>query len=405
MSAANCCRVCAQPLFPGPLLSYRNMPAAAQGFPDAAPAHRVSAGAQPASGSSSGRGVRARFADAGADLDIFQCSGCGLVQLASGPVPYYREVIRAAGISRVLSEAKRGQFSEFIARHGLAGKKVLEIGCGRGEFLSILHQLPVEAHGIEYSEEAVRHCRDAGLRVSRGYPDAASGDIPGAPFDAFFLLMFLEHMPDPGASLCAIRRQLVPGGIGLIEVPNFDMMVRERLFSEFISDHLLYFSSETLHSALRWNGFEVIGTEELRDDYVLSVAVRKREPLDLSEFSRSQALVSDSLRSFIAGLPTGCVAAWGAGHQALAVLALSGIAPSIRYVVDSAPFKQGKFTPATHLPVVPPETLVSDPVAAVIVMAASYSDEVAAIIARDHGPKIQVAILRGDGLEIVGARR
>lgn len=385
------------------------MPAAAQGFPDAVPTHDGSAGVPPASCSASGRDARAPLsdvpADTGVDLDIYQCSGCGLVQLASEPVNYYREVIRAAGISQVLSEAKRRQFSEFIARHGLEEKKVVEIGCGRGEFLSILHELPVEAHGIEYSEEAVRHCRDAGLRVSRGYPDATSEGIPGGPFDAFFLLMFLEHMPDPGASLRAIRDQLVPGGIGLVEVPNFDMMVRQRVFSEFISDHLLYFSRETLLSTLRWNGFEVIGTEELRDDYVLSVTVRKREPLDLSEFSRCQEKLARELAGFLAGFPGGRVAVWGAGHQALAVLALSGIAPSICYVVDSAPFKQGKFTPATHRPVVAPSALLSDPVDAVIVMAASYSDEVAEIIAREHGERIVVAILRENRLEIPGAGR
>jgi len=388
MSAAKNCRVCAQPLFSDPLLRYRNMPAAAQGFPAAVPAPFANAPA-----------------DAGVDLDIYQCSGCGLVQLASEPVPYYREVIRAAGISNVLCEAKRRQFSDFIARHGLTGKKIVEIGCGRGEFLSILDQLPVEAHGVEFSEAAVRHCRDAGLRVFRGYPDRSSGGIPGAPFEAFFLLMFLEHMPDPCASLRAIRDQLAPGGIGLVEVPNFDMMARECLFSEFISDHLLYFSRETLVSTLRWSGFDVIGVEELRDDYVLSVVVRKREPLDLSEFARRQDTVSRQLRDFVAAFLPGRVAVWGAGHQALAVLALSGIAPSIRYVVDSAPFKQGKFTPATHLPVVPPEVLKSDPVDAVIVMAASYSDEVAGIIAREHGDRVKAAILRENGLEIPGGGR
>ena len=97
------------------------------------------------------------------------------------------------------------------------------------------------------------------------------------------------------------------------------------------------------------------------------------------------------------------MAIWGAGHQALAIIALTKIADKIRYVVDAAPFKQGKYTPATHLPIVAPDTLRADPVEAVIVMAASYSDEVAGILRRQFSPQIKIAILRDFGLEMVGA--
>ena len=85
------------------------------------------------------------------------------------------------------------------------------------------------------------------------------------------------------------------------------------------------------------------------------------------------------------------------------MLALAELGGKVRYVVDSAPFKQGKFTPATHLPVVPPDALRSDPVEAVIVMAASYSDEVAGLLRRDFPTGLKVAILRDHGLEIPGA--
>jgi hypothetical protein len=67
--------------------------------------------------------------------------------------------------------------------------------------------------------------------------------------------------------------------------------------------------------------------------------------------------------------------------------------------VDSAVFKQGKYTPATHIPIVSPETLNSDPVDAVIVMAASYSDEVAMILRRHFSKQMHIAILRDYGLE------
>ena len=57
-------------------------------------------------------------------------------------------------------------------------------------------------------------------------------------------------------------------------------------------------------------------------------------------------------------LADGPVAVWGASHQALTLLALAR-ATNVAYVVDSAPFKQGRLTPATHLRVVAPAHLAA----------------------------------------------
>jgi SAM-dependent methyltransferase len=372
------CRVCGRAFFPAPLLSYANMPKAAQHFP-----------------------LTADLAsEAGADLQVCQCSGCGLVQLSNEPVPYFREVIRAAAVSEVVQEAKTNQFAAFLEEHSLQGKKILEVGCGRGEFLSLLRPFNVHAWGLEGSEAAVATCVEQGLRVLPGYPDQRLGVLPDGPFDAFFLLMFLEHMPDPNRALAAIHNNLMNGAVGLIEVPNFDMILRNRLFSEFIGDHLFYFTRDTLQSTLQVNGFDVTAWAELRDDYVLSASVKKRGPLDLAHFQADQDKIKAELAVFLDLFSEKKVAVWGAGHQALAVIAMTGIAGRLRYVLDSAPFKQGRFTPATHLPVVPPNTLLTDPVEAVIVMAASYSDEVAGLIRSRYNLGIPVAILRDSGLEM-----
>ena len=76
--------------------------------------------------------------------------------------------------------------------------------------------------------------------------EGADTCLPEAPFEAFFTLNFLEHQPTPKNFLRGIWHNLVPQGIGLVEVPNFDMMLRQRLFSEFTTDHLLYFTADTL---------------------------------------------------------------------------------------------------------------------------------------------------------------
>ena len=264
----------------------------------------------------------------------------------------------------------------------------------------MLKECGANAHGLEYSAASVKICKEMGLSAQRGYVGNAAKRIPGAPFDGFMTLNFLEHWPNPCASLRGIANNLTIGGIGLVEVPNFDMILEKQLFSEFISDHLLYFTRETLSFTLQSSGFEVLECNSVWHDYILSAVVRKRPITDLSALEGRRSELADALQTFIQSHPSGKVAIWGAGHQALAVIALTGIAPSVKYVVDSAPFKQGKFTPATHLPIVPPSALESNPVDAILVMAASYSDEVAAIIRARYGPAMSVAILRDYGLEV-----
>jgi hypothetical protein len=174
-------------------------------------------------------------------------------------------------------------------------------------------------------------------------------------------------------------------------------MLEKKMFSEFMRDHLLYFTKETLETTLRLNGFEVIECKAVWHDYILSATVQKRSAPDLSPFNEAQRRLTSDIDSFIRRHTR--VAVWGAGHQSFAILSLTGISDRIRYVIDSAPFKQGKFTPATHIPIVAPSELDRDPVDAVIIMAGSYSDEVARTLRKTHGARVDIAIVRGHGLE------
>jgi len=371
------CRLCQRPLFDRPLARYANMPRVAQFLPDASTVD----------------------ADRGLDLVVCQCSGCGLVQLDSEPVHYYKDVVRAAGLSAEMRAFREAQFAAFVSRFALAGRKAIEIGCGRGEYLSVLNAAGAAGHGLEHAEASVAACVAQGLRVTRGFVDTADQLLPDAPFHAFLILNFLEHLPDPGGTLRGIGNNLADDGVGLVEVPNFDAILRERQFAEFMSDHLLYFTAATLTTALTINGFDVLECSEQFHGYILSAVVRKRAALDLSAFDTQQSRQREQVHAFIRRFGPRRVAVWGAGHQALAIMALLDLGSSIRYVVDSAPFKQGKFTPATHIPIVAPEQLASDPVDAVIVIAGGYADEVARTVRAKYDPGLKVAIWRESGLE------
>jgi len=345
--------------------------------------------------------------DKGVDLGVYQCSGCGLAQLNSMPVPYYREVIRAAGVSEEMKDFRSRQFGSFVKRFLLKNKKVIEVGCGGGEYLTIMKQVGVDAYGLEYSEELVKRCVRRGLKVSKGFIQGGTQKLKHAPFEAFFILNFLEHLPDPNSTLRGIYNNLADGGVGIVEVPNLDMILRKKLFSEFMRDHLFYFTKETLSLALSLNGFEIIECNETWYEYIISAIVRKRKKLDVSHFNNHQGQLRNKIERYIRGFKDKRVAIWGAGHQALAIISLMNLADKIRYVVDSAEFKQGKYTPATHLRIVAPEMLIKDPVDTVIVIAGSYSDEVARVL-RDkfsRNTNLNIAILRANRLEIFNLKK
>ena len=277
----NKCKVCFGDLFSVPLLNYKNMPKAAQFMPT----------------------VETLQDDVGVDLEVCQCSGCGLVQLSNAPVPYHKEVIRATAISEQMGQFRMKQFKDFVSRYSLQCKKVIEIGCGRGEYLSIMKEAGVEAYGLEYSESSVKECIANGLRVSKGFIEKEDYRLNNGSFDAFFIMSFLEHLPDPKTVLQGICNNLSVDAVGLVEVPNFDMIIRSNLFSEFIGDHLFYFTQDTLCRTLSLNGFEVLECDNVWHDYIISATVRKRKQLDLSTFGSSQAKITSELTEYIKQFP------------------------------------------------------------------------------------------------------
>jgi SAM-dependent methyltransferase len=366
-------------LRPEPLLTFLRTPVSAQGFSEAP------MGAQSA-----------------VDLYIHECADCGLIQHTQRPVEYYKEVIRAVAYSEEMAEFRLSQLREWITDNDLADKAILEIGSGRGEYLDLLKQAGANCpSGIEYSPTSVQECLGRNLDVRQGYPDNELASTLGKTFDAFVIFSFMEHWPDVKGSLRNVRKVIKYGGIGLVEVPNFDYVTKYGMYSEFTTDHIFYFTERTLRQTLEMNGFDVLDIQSVWHDYILSAKVQRREPLATDTFELKRRTVVDSIHRFIDKFASKEVAVWGAGHQALAVLCMDDLFSRVSYVIDSAPFKQGKYTPGSDLLIRPPNCLSDKLPAAVIVMAASYSDEVVRALRLNHPEIKNIAVLRVDHIEEV----
>ena len=356
------CISCGAPLYENPILTLDNMPASAQDIPDA---DQVSS-------------------DHGLTLNLCQCRGCGLVQFDCEPVGYYRDVIRSGGFSTTMVELRKSQYEHLIETYHLQGKKFIEVGCGRGEFLSVLTRFPVECYGIENREDLVKTAKQEGLNVSRGFTEEEDTVIPGGPFDVFLSFNFIEHQPDPNRMLQAIYNNL----------REYDG------FYELIRDHIAYFTFDTLRFLLERNGFEVLEQEMVNRD-TISMIVKKRQKLNAGRLQESFHVINKEVNEFIDHLTDEgkSIAIWGASHQGFTLAATTRLGEKVSYIIDSAPFKQGKFAPTSHLAIVSPDYFMEHPVDAILIVAPGYTAEIAGIIRKRFGSEVEILALKSNHLE------
>jgi O-antigen chain-terminating methyltransferase len=99
---------------------------------------------------------------------------------------------------------------------------VLDLGCGRGEFLELLKEAGVPGRGIDQQEEAVALCRRHGLEAERAEIFSYLAELPEGSLDGIFSAQLVEHLPPARVPelirLCAagLRR----GGLLALETPN-----------------------------------------------------------------------------------------------------------------------------------------------------------------------------------------
>jgi len=228
--------------------------------------------------------VLSRRARWGQRVTTVVCRRCGLVYASPRPererlARFYRERIypqytdatgrfteRLRAASRLQA---RDTFDFFVGRAGqrMAATRLLEVGCGLGDFLVLARQAGARVLGLElegpYADFAEK---EHDLSISRGRIEELDTE---ARFDAIALFHVVEHLEDPVGVLAALRPRLASGGRLFIEVPNF--MGPWRIpFTEFLRlEHLYNFSPDTLRWVLARAGFRV--TSQDHDPFLLRV--------------------------------------------------------------------------------------------------------------------------------------
>jgi 2-polyprenyl-3-methyl-5-hydroxy-6-metoxy-1,4-benzoquinol methylase len=216
-------------------------------------------------------GVHTGHAFDAPDAPILRCASCNFLFLYPQPSDetlrgIYTENYFLGALNeqlRIHVAAEKTTTAELyldqLARHGIRGGRLLEVGCGDGYLLSAAERRGFEVVGVEYSEHAARRAR---ARLTRGQVlvgEISDLNLPAEAFDVCVLADVIEHVRDPRSFLATVRDRLKPGGGLLVATPSTDSwsarLMRSR-WMEFKTEHMSYFSRHTMESLLSQTGFD-----------------------------------------------------------------------------------------------------------------------------------------------------
>ncbi|MGE0723067.1 MAG: class I SAM-dependent methyltransferase [Alphaproteobacteria bacterium] len=316
------------------------------------------------------------------------CVGCGFVRnLRFDPslVDYSPGYESTQAYSETFAGFQDALARALVQRHGLRGRRIAEIGCGRGELLSLLCRLGGNS-GVGYDPSLDPRAPAPGPTVRlvpRRFEDAAP-----APADFHLCVMTLEHVDAPDRLVAAIAAagRRAGAGRGYFQVPDARRIFAEAAFWDVYYEHCNYFSEASLGRLLARQGIAVDRIERGFDDQYLMADVRfdraGAAPADADDvpadwggrIARSIA----AWRTWVGAMAAAgrSVALWGGGSKAVAFLSAIGEAPAIRAIVDVNPRKDGTFLAGAGLPVFGPHRLADLHVDHVIAMNPIYRGEI-----------------------------
>lgn len=345
------------------------------------------------------------------DLDLAICGSCAMIWNAAfdpdlmNYAPGYENALHFSASFRDFADTLA---QRLVADYDLAGKPIVEIGCGDGFMLDLMAAHGVgSAIGFDPTMRGVETPFTARSEVDI-VPEYFRSDQLDRPFDALLCRHVLEHMDTPAPLLADIRRAVGDRATPIyFEVPNAGWMLEAGSLWDVIYEHVGYWTAPAMETLFRRAGFAPksirpgYGDQFLMAEGLPTTPQSDFLPADigavLNAANRFNAAFSEELAKWRATLGHGHKAViWGAGSKGITFAnALGGeAAQSLVAMIDLNPRKHGLRIPGIGLPVRAPKDLAELAPDLVLVANALYLDEIRTQV-RDMGLTPEFDVIAG----------
>ncbi|MEM9014901.1 MAG: class I SAM-dependent methyltransferase [Pseudomonadota bacterium] len=327
------------------------------------------------------------------------CDDCGFVFNRAFDIrltEYSGRYEETQSFSGTFNKFHRHLAERLIEEYDLRNGRVLEIGCGKGEFLALLAELgDVKGVGVDPGVHPDRIDPALASRLEF-IPAMFAPDHVQGEYDMVGCKMTLEHIPDPTEFVGTIRE-----GVGdshdciiFFQVPEAMRILKTHAFEDVYYEHCAYFTAGSLARLFRRNRFDIVDIKFEYDDQYLTIEAKPAAEVTAPTMAIENDLdeVRTSVRSFAEGLRktiatwrerlakarknNETVLIWGSGSKAVSFLTAVDVDRTVKYVTDINPNRHGHFMPSTGQEIISPERLGEIKPDLVIAMNRIYKDEI-----------------------------
>jgi SAM-dependent methyltransferase len=330
------------------------------------------------------------------DIELGFCHNCGFIfnRLFDTTINYFSMGYEdQQGFSKTFMKYLTRISKKLIEKHDLAGKTLLEIGCGKGDFINLLTEIAGgKGIGIDPAYEFGRQT-NPNLSFFKEFYSLEHGKIP---VDLICCRHTLEHIHQPHDFLNLIRSSLEnsPSAIVFFEIPQINRILDTCAFWDIYYEHCSYFSAGSLSHLFTITGYEIIDIRLDYDDQYLLIEAKPTTTPSANAFEIKESIEDQKVRieNFKKAIDKQLrewrdrlqmmkdngkkTVVWGGGSKAVGFLTNFIDLDFIEYVVDINPNMENNYIPGVGCRYIQPPFLKEYQPNTIIIMNGVYKDEI-----------------------------